>query len=165
MLHLLHLLQSTAPRASVCSGTMQAGAPVAAFNRCTMHSHTGNNMLYKFKSRSTADLILLEPQGRRLLQIVGKEPGPTGIITVAQIPSAIEALETAVVAEERQVAAQQEAAAAARQEHKEEQDKDDDNNGDDAKRSEFVSLRQRAAPFIDMLRRSAEGGHDVVWGA
>ena len=33
-------------------------------------------MLYKFKSRSTADLILLEPQGRRLLQIVGKEPGP-----------------------------------------------------------------------------------------
>ena len=35
----------------------------------------------------------------------------------------------------------------------------------DLKRSEFVSLRQRAAPFIDMLRRSAEGGHDVVWGA
>ena len=124
-------------------------------------------MLYKFKSRSTADLILLELQGRRLLQIIGKEPGPTGIITVAQIPSAVEALETAVVAEERQVAAQQEAAAAARQEKKDEEDADDDNNnnGDDAQRSEFVSLRQRAAPFIDMLRRSAEGGHDVVWGA
>lgn len=123
-------------------------------------------MLYKFKSRSTADLILLEPQGRRLLQIIGKEPGPSGIITEAQIPSAIEALETAVVAEERQVAAQQEAAAAARQEKKDDgDDTDDDNHGDGAQRSEFVSLRQRAAPFIDMLRRSAQGGHDVVWGA
>ena len=47
-------------------------------------------------------------------------------------------------------------------------DNDNDNDGDDnadGERSEFVSLRQRAAPFIDMLRRSAEGGHDVVWGA
>ena len=107
---------------------------------------------------------MLEPQGRRLLQIVGKEPGPTGIITVAQIPSAVEALETAVADEERQVAAQQEAAAAKRQEQGDE-DGQDNGNDADAKRSEFVSLRQRAAPFIDMLRRSAEGGHDVVWGA
>ena len=125
-------------------------------------------MLYKFKSRSTADLILLEPQGRRLLQIIGKEPGPTGIVTVAQIPSAIEALESAVAAEERQAAAQQEAAAAAaRQEQGTAHDNGDKNDKDeaDARRSEFVSLRQRAAPFIDMLRRSAEAGHDVVWGA
>ncbi|MBP7605741.1 MAG: DUF1840 domain-containing protein [Giesbergeria sp.] len=125
-------------------------------------------MLYKFKSRSTADLILLEPQGRRLLQIIGKEPGPTGIVTAAQIPSAIEALESAVAAEERQAAAQQEAAAAAaRQEQGTTDNNGDKNDKDeaDARRSEFVSLRQRAAPFIDMLRRSAEAGHDVVWGA
>ena len=119
-------------------------------------------MLYKFKSRSTADLILLEPQGRRLLQAIGKEPGPTGIITVAQIPAAIEALESAVAAEERQIAEQQEAAAAARKEQNKEEG---DERDSDAQRSDFVSLRQRAAPFIDMLRRSAEGGHDVVWGA
>ena len=30
-------------------------------------------MLYKFKSRATADLILLEPQARRLLHIIGKD--------------------------------------------------------------------------------------------
>ena len=131
-------------------------------------------MLYKFKSRSTADLILLEPQGRRLLQIIGKEPGKTGIVTVAQIPSAIEALESAVLAEERQAAAQQEAAAAAARQAQAQEGGDNDNDNDndnesednaDGERSEFVSLRQRAAPFIDMLRRSAEGGHDVVWGA
>ncbi len=122
-------------------------------------------MLYKFKSRSTADLILLEPQGRRLLQIIGKEPGPSGIVTVAQIPAAIEALESAVLAEERQVAAQQQAAAAARQDKSGEDSAEEDDNAEDAQRSEFISLRQRAAPFIDMLRRSAQGGHDVVWGA
>ena len=127
-------------------------------------------MLYKFKSRSTADLILLEPQGRRLLQIIGKEPGKTGIVTVAQIPSAIEALESAVLAEERQAAAQQEAAAAAARQAQAQEGGDNDNDNEsednaDGERSEFVSLRQRAAPFIDMLRRSAEGGHDVVWGA
>ena len=129
-------------------------------------------MLYKFKSRSTADLILLEPQGRRLLQIIGKEPGKTGIVTVAQIPSAIEALESAVLAEERQAAAQQEAAAAAARQAQAQEGGDNDNDNDnesednaDGQRSEFVSLRQRAAPFIEMLRRSAEGGHDVVWGA
>ena len=33
-------------------------------------------MLYKFKSKSTADLIMLEPNGRRVLEIIGKTPGP-----------------------------------------------------------------------------------------
>lgn len=32
-------------------------------------------MLYRFKSRATADLILLLPHARRLLEIIGKEPG------------------------------------------------------------------------------------------
>ena len=49
-------------------------------------------MLYKFKSRAAADLILLEPQGRQILEIIGKTPGPTGIVTAAQIPAALAAL-------------------------------------------------------------------------
>ena len=120
-------------------------------------------MLYKFKSRSTADLILLEPHGRRLLEIIGKEPSAIGIVTVAQIPAAVAALETAVQEEERRIAAAREqakaqiaAAHAAGDDTEEAQAKED---------SEMVTLRQRAAPFIEMLRRSAEGGHDVVWGA
>jgi hypothetical protein len=27
-----------------------------------------------------------------------------------------------------------------------------------------VSLRQRALPFMDMLRRCAKDGHEIVWG-
>ncbi len=53
-------------------------------------------MLYKFKSRATADVIMLESNGRQVLEIVGKTPGASGIITVQQIPAAIEALEAAV---------------------------------------------------------------------
>ena len=37
-------------------------------------------MLYKFKSKAAGDLIMLEPNGRRVLQIIGKEPGPKGIV-------------------------------------------------------------------------------------
>ena len=124
-------------------------------------------MLYKFKSRATADLILLEPQARRLLHIMGKEPDASGIVTAAQIPVAVAALEAAVLAEERQAAEQQAAAAARAKEGSESRD-DSEEEGEDGngpRSSGFVSLRQRAAPLIDMMRRSAEEGHDVVWGA
>ncbi|WP_027996825.1 DUF1840 domain-containing protein [Simplicispira psychrophila] len=117
-------------------------------------------MLYKFKSRSTADLILLEPHGRRLLQIIGKETGRAGIVTVAQIPAAVAALEAAVLDEERRAAAAQ---AQAKEAHTNAQADDAAEEGPQGD-SDVVSLRQRAAPFIDMLRRSAQGGDDVVWG-
>ena len=43
---------------------------------------------------------------------------------------------------------------------------DDEEGADDegqGTQRDPVSLRQRAAPFIDMLRRSAAEAHDVVW--
>jgi hypothetical protein len=53
-------------------------------------------MPYKFKSRATADLIMLDANGRKLLEIIGKSPDEVhGIITVEQIPAAIAALEAA----------------------------------------------------------------------
>ena len=36
-------------------------------------------MLYKFKSRATADLIMLEPQWRQIVTIIGKTPGAPGV--------------------------------------------------------------------------------------
>ena len=110
-------------------------------------------MLYKFKSRATADLIMLEATGRQLLSIIGKGDTPHGIITAAQIPGAIDALQAAVAADE---AAPREAGEAA--DGDEADVRDEGGQGD-----ERVRLRQRAAPFIEMLRRSAAEGHDVVW--
>ena len=58
-------------------------------------------MLFKFKSRATADLIMLEPNGRRVLEIIGKNPDDAhGIVTAEQIPAAIAALEAAVRADD-----------------------------------------------------------------
>lgn len=109
-------------------------------------------MLYKFKSRATADVIMLEPNGRQLLQIMGKSPDPHGIVTAAQIPAAIAALEAAVTAEEARNAPQAAQEGASRERDEEAKD-----------RSEVVSLRQRAAPLIDTLARSAAEGFDVTW--
>ena len=82
---------------------------------------------------------------------MGKEPAPQGIVTVAQIPAAMAALEAAVAADERRRA---EAAQADEAKETESGDAEQDT----------VTLRQRAAPFLDMLRRSAADGQDVVWG-
>jgi hypothetical protein len=45
-------------------------------------------MPYKFKSRATADLIMLDTSARKLLAIVGKDADGPGIITAMQIPGA-----------------------------------------------------------------------------
>lgn len=110
-------------------------------------------MLYKFKSHATADLIFLEPHGRRLLQIMGKEPSPSGIVTAQQIPQAIAALEAAVALEKHQRAQEKAAQCAQAPEA---------NNAE--LNPEQVQLHQRAAPLLDMLRRSAAQDNDVVWG-
>lgn len=107
-------------------------------------------MLYKFKSKAAADLIMLEPQGRQILEIIGKTPGGSGIVTAAQIPGAIAALEAAVKASEAQPPAPE----------GREGDEDEEQGG----RADTVKLRQRAAPFIEMLRKSAAEQADVVWG-
>ena len=111
-------------------------------------------MLYKFKSKTTGTVIMLQPNGQRVLEIIGKDRATAaaaqGIILPEQMPSAIKALEDAIMQEEAQHKAAQ---AQAREQ-------------DDAPpRLESVSLRQRATPFIDMLRRCAKDKTDIVWGA
>lgn len=65
-------------------------------------------MLYEFKSRATGSVVMTQPVAERVLEIIGKEPGPKGIVTVDQMPEAIAALEKAV-AEERARQAQADA--------------------------------------------------------
>jgi len=106
-------------------------------------------MIYKFKSKADGDLIMLEPQGRRVLEILGKDAGAQGIITAAQIPGAIRALEAAIAHEE----AMKKAAGTEGAEPQDGQSSIDS-----------ISLRQRAKPFLDMLRRCEAAQADVVWG-
>ena len=104
-------------------------------------------MIYKFKSQAAADVIMLSLSGEQMLTIIGKEIAPQGIITVEQIPAAIAALKAAVAAHEADQARRQAGLAP-----------------DPEVKGDSIMLRQRAAPFIDLLQCSAEAGKDVVWG-
>ena len=116
-------------------------------------------MLYKFKSKATADLIMLEPNGKQILRIIGKEPATKGILEVLEMPRAIEALRQAVQQEEdtrAQMDAQNVSGSV---------DTKDTKGVATSGQERPVSLRQRAAPFIDMLQRAHKANKDVVWGA
>ena len=44
-------------------------------------------MLYKFKSKSGSDVIMMGPNGDEVLRLIGKQPAPQGIIEPAGGPS------------------------------------------------------------------------------
>ncbi len=107
-------------------------------------------MLYKFKSKATGDVIMLEPNGRRVLEIIGKDTATgKGIILPEQMTAAVAALEAAIVQED----AERKAAVAEALV-----------NQEAPPRFEAISLRQRALPLIDMLRRCEKAGTEIVWG-
>jgi cyclopropane-fatty-acyl-phospholipid synthase len=105
-------------------------------------------MLYKFKSKATGDLIMLEPQGKQILKLIGKEPGAKGIILPEEMMAAIDALHQAVAEEEL-----------AHQAADEQSDSPKNMNG-----PRTISLKQRVVPFVDMLRRAHAEDKEVVWG-
>ena len=97
-------------------------------------------MLYRFKSKEAGDVIMLEANGRQILEVIGKNAGPKGIILPEQMPAAIAALEAAIALE---------------------------NSGDEEAGgipAEGIGLHQRALPFIRMLQDNQKAGQDVVWG-
>lgn len=106
-------------------------------------------MMYKFKSKAAGDVIMLGPNGDQLLGLIGKTPGPKGIIEPADMPAAIAALERAVAEEEA-------ARSAARAEA-------DAEGGDERPRG--ISLRQRVWPMVEMMKRAQAEGHVITWGA
>lgn len=105
-------------------------------------------MIYKFKSKAAGDVIMTQPGGDELLRTIGKTPAPKGIIEVAAMPAAIAAIEQAGAADEAARAkAEQEAAAEGRK-----------------LGPRDVSLRQRAWPMVEMMKRSQAENADIVWG-
>jgi hypothetical protein len=112
-------------------------------------------MLYKFKSKATGDLIMLEPQGKQVLRIIGKEAGPQGIILPNEMLVAIDALHAAVEQEELAIQAAKDATRTTEAQA-------DAAPVTDGPRT--ISLKQRVVPFIDMLRRAHAEDKEVVWG-
>jgi hypothetical protein len=103
-------------------------------------------MLYKFKSKAAGDVIMLGPNGDQVMRILGRDPAAKGIIEVAAMPAAIVALEAAIAAAE--TAAATPAAAGA----------------PESPGADRISLRQRAWPLIEMMKRAHDAGEPIVWG-
>ena len=57
-------------------------------------------MLYRFKSKASGDVVMLQPNGKQLLEILGKDRAGPGIILPEQIPAAIKILQDAVFEDE-----------------------------------------------------------------
>lgn len=104
-------------------------------------------MIYEFKSMATGTVVMTQRVGDLLLELIGKTPGPQGIITVDQMPAAISTLEAAVARERSAGKAPVQA----------------DEEGEEPAEP-MVTLGQRAFPFIDMLRAAAAAKRDITWG-
>jgi hypothetical protein len=110
-------------------------------------------MLYKFKSKVTGDVIMLQPNGERVLEIIGKhsaaEPSIKGILLPEHMAAALNALVNAITQEEQQ---HKDAIEAARREQQ------------PLPRFDAISLRQRSLPFMDMLRTCLKEEQPITWG-
>ncbi len=114
-------------------------------------------MLFKFKSKACADLIMLEVDGRRILKaMVGDDP-VKGIVLVADLKATLERLDAAVAQDEtlRRIRAEKAQAKASDAESAEDGEQDP---------LPAIRLAQRAAPMQKMLQRCMAEEADLVWG-
>lgn len=105
-------------------------------------------MTYRFQSNAAGDVLMLRPDGDKVLSAMGREPADQGVIPPESMLGAIQAIEAALA---REKLLQPSGRAS-----------------DDAQRSEeegeAVSLRQRAWPLVEMMRRAHAAGETIVWG-
>ena len=116
------------------------------------NAYAGRTMIYKFKSKATSDLIMLQPNGESILKIIGKGEASQlkqGILLPEDMAPAIAALHEAVALEEQ---ARAEAVQAALEQ------------GQTPPPAPAVSLRQRSLPFIQMAQRCLDTKKEIVWG-
>jgi hypothetical protein len=106
-------------------------------------------MIYKFKSKAAGDVIMTGPAGDDVLRLIGKSPAAQGIVESGAMPAAIAAIEQAVAADEAARAQAEKEAAA---------------EGKKLAPRDGVTLRQRAWPLVEMMKRSMAEGADITWG-
>ena len=117
-------------------------------------------MIYKFKSKASGDVIMLQRSGDRMLRLIGREPAAQGIIKVEHMAAAISALRAALVADEASAKGGKGAQGAQGAQG----DAADPGDDDEAQGRGSVTLRQRLWPVIDLLERSLAAREPVVWG-
>lgn len=106
-------------------------------------------MFYRFQSKAAGDVLMEGPVGAGVLSAMGLAPAAQGIIEPRAMTAAMRAIEAAVARDDALRAAHPAA----------------DTDAPDADPGgESVSLRQRAWPLVEMMRRAIDAGEAIVWG-
>ena len=128
-------------------------------------------MLYKFKSKASGDVIMFETHAKALLEIMGKDPSAKGILLVADMPKALEALEAALKKHGHEANHEAEHEADHEADHEVSHEKGHaspakhrSKEQEHEQESLAVSLGQRAAPMRQMIKQCILEGHPIVWG-
>jgi hypothetical protein len=104
-------------------------------------------MIYQFRSKAGADVIMLADLTQRIFDILGRPLEPRGILTVEQLPALIIALETAILKDLEDRA---------------------ENNSADQENTEKPKLAdrlgQRAYPFLELMKQAKAKDEPVMWG-
>ena len=101
-------------------------------------------MALTFTSKTSPSITMLDANAKQVLELIGKERGERGVISVDEMPACIEKLKAAITAHGEEPIPYE------RQEPE--------------RAATFVSLRARLWPFIDMLERAHAKSADVLWG-
>lgn len=108
-------------------------------------------MIYRFQCKASGDVIMSGATGERVLRALGLAPAVRGILEPVAMPAAIRAVESAIEHDDADRARR----GASEHDHDDTAPASDDPD---------VSLRRRAWPLVEMLRRAHEEGVPVVWG-
>ena len=104
-------------------------------------------MLIVFKSAASGDLITFEKNAREMLDVLGKDRDEDkGIVTVDQLPAAIDRIRQAIADDSARHAAVP-----------------DDDTPAASGTGDGVSFHQRAVPLLEMLERALKDAAPVTW--
>ena len=104
-------------------------------------------MIYQFRSKAGADVIMLADLTQRIFEILGRPLEPRGILTVEQLPTLIIALETAILKD------------------LEERAKSNATDQENTEKPKLADrLGQRAYPFLELMKQAKAKDEPVMWG-
>lgn len=106
-------------------------------------------MTYTFKSKATGEVLMLRADAERVLAAMGLAPAPQGIVEPVAMPAAMASIDLAMAREESSQARANTIAHGG--------DLSDTDEG-------TISLRQRAWPLLEMMKRAQAEAEPVVWG-
>jgi len=115
-------------------------------------------MLIKFKSKSSAEVMMAHEHVERIMDLLQKSP-TRGVITAAEAAQALHLLEKEVALSKLHPEVDSQHAT-----HMPNHALPEEDGDTDFAETQKVGFAQRAFPLLEMLRAAKTGGHDIVWG-